>query len=365
MTDRTAARREALRSRLKPNEVEAFLVLSQANVGYLTGFSGSDATVLITPERSIVLSDGRYATQLSQECPDLEIHIRPIDRTMIDAIAEVIGKLGHRRVAFEALHLTVAHREDLGTKAPTVEWRATRDWVEDLRVVKDDVEVAAIREAIACAETAFTAMLAGLDLTWSEKRLADDLEAAMRRLGATGSSFPPIVAVGRNAALPHYQPGDSVRLGENDFTLIDWGASGRPYKSDLTRVVVTGKVSSRFEEVYRIVLSAQERALEAIHPGVSAHVVDNAARSVIDAGGYGPYFDHGLGHGLGREIHEAPRIRQGSETRLQPGMVVTIEPGIYLPGWGGIRIEDDVLVTPDGCEVLSRLPKSLDAIRLS
>jgi Xaa-Pro aminopeptidase len=198
----------------------------------------------------------------------------------------------------------------------------------------------------------------------TEKDVADGIEAALRRCGATSSSFPPIVAVGRRSALPHARPTRTVRLRDGDFVLLDWGASGEPYKSDLTRVVVTGKVTPKFETIYRTVLAAQERAISAIRPGAKGHNIDAEARSVIEAAGFGGFFDHGVGHGIGMEIHEAPRIRRDSPDVLEPGNVVTVEPGIYLPDWGGVRIEDDVLVTEDGCEVLSRIPKSLDSVRI-
>jgi Xaa-Pro aminopeptidase len=172
------------------------------------------------------------------------------------------------------------------------------------------------------------------------------------------------VAVGVRAALPHARPTTTARIGDDDFFLIDWGASGQPYKSDLTRVVVTGKVTPTFEMIYGTVLTAQERAISAIRPGAKAHDIDAEARSVIEGAGFGSFFDHGLGHGLGMDIHEAPRLRKVSPDTLEPGMVVTVEPGIYLPEWGGIRIEDDVLVTHDGCEVLSHIPKSLDSVRI-
>lgn len=361
MPDRHRIRREALVLSLRAGGVDGFLVSSRANVGYLTGFSGSDANLLVTPDRAVLLTDGRYTAQAESECPGLEAHIRGLTHAMTDAVATVAGRLGLTRVAFEAPILTVAEREDLQAKAPAITWAGARGWVEALRAVKDEDEVAAIRQAIGFAEDAFREVTGSLDLSSDEKALADALEAAMKRRGAKGSSFPPIVAVGENAALPHYQPRDTVGLGDGDFVLIDWGATGRPYKSDLTRVVVTGKVTDKFREVYRIVLSAQERALGAIRPGVRATEVDAAARSVIEAAGYGRHFEHGLGHGIGREIHEDPRVREGSATVLQAGMVLTVEPGIYLPGWGGVRIEDDVLVTPDGCEILTSLPKALDA----
>jgi Xaa-Pro aminopeptidase len=203
---------------------------------------------------------------------------------------------------------------------------------------------------------------AGLRQEDTERDVADALEAALRRCGATATSFPPIVAVGLRAALPHARPTRTARLADADFVLVDWGASGEPYKSDLTRVLITGKVTSKFEAIYRNVLTAQERAISAIRPGAEAHAIDAEARSVIDDAGFGGFFDHGLGHGIGMEIHESPRIRKGSPDILEVGNVITVEPGIYLPDWGGIRIEDDVLVTVDGCEVLSRVPKSIDSI---
>ena len=363
--DRTPQRREKVARTFKADRIEAFLVSSAANVSYLSGFSGDDSTLLLTRSRAIVLSDGRYTTQLQQECPGLEHHIRQVGQLMVDAIAEVVDKIGVRRLGFEASAMSVADFEALQEKLPGVEWVGLKDRVEVLRAIKDKDEVAAIREAIGFAERAFAMLRAGLRGTESEKDVADALEGYLRRCGASAASFPPIVAVGRRSALPHARPSPDVRIGEADFVLVDWGASGRPYKSDLTRVLVTGKVTPKFEKVYRTVLAAQERGIAAIRPGVIARDVDAEARSVIEEAGFGRFFDHGLGHGLGMDIHEAPRLRRNSDVRLQPGMVVTVEPGIYLPDWGGIRIEDDVLVTPDGTEVLTHVPKSLDSVRVA
>jgi len=363
--DRTPQRREKLGRTFKADRIEAFLVSSVANVSYLSGFSGEDSTLLLTRNGAIVLSDGRYTTQLQQECPGLEHHIRQVGQLMVDAIAEVVDEIGVHRLGFEASSMSVADFETLKEKLPGVEWVGLKDRVEVLRAIKDKDEVAAIREAIGFAERAFAMLRAGLRGTESEKDVADALEGYLRRCGASAASFPPIVAVGRRSALPHARPSPDVRIGEADFVLVDWGASGRPYKSDLTRVLVTGKVTPKFEKVYRTVLAAQERGIAAIRPGVMARDVDAEARSVIEEAGFGRFFDHGLGHGLGMDIHEAPRLRRNSDVRLQAGMVVTVEPGIYLPDWGGIRIEDDVLVTPDGTEVLTQVPKSLDSVRVA
>jgi Xaa-Pro aminopeptidase len=362
--DRTPQRREKLKKTLKADSVDALLISSLVNVRYLTGFTGSDAALLLMRNRAIVLSDGRYTTQLGEECPTLEIHIRPTGTTMNDAVAEVAGKLGLRRLGFEASALSFADFEALREKLPAIELAPIRDRVEALRSIKDRDEIAAIRVAIDMAERAFVMLRAGLRGRDSEKDTADALEGYLRRCGAASASFPTIVAVGPRSALPHARPSASARIEDGDFVLVDWGASGPPYKSDLTRVVVTGTVSPKFEKVYRTVLAAQERAIAAIRPGVMARDVDAEARSVIEEAGFGRFFEHGLGHGLGLDIHEAPRLRKDSDVTLQPGMVITVEPGVYLPGWGGIRIEDDVLVTPDGCEVLTHVPRALDSVRV-
>jgi Xaa-Pro aminopeptidase len=364
MSIRTARRVERLRKAIKAARVDALLVASVSNVRYLTGFTGDASTLLVTPSRALVISDGRYATQLQQECPGLEIHIRPIGQSMAEGVAEVAGQLGLDRLAFEAAALSVADFETIRQKL-AAELVGVQGYVEALRMVKDLSEVAAIRGAVACAERAFAMLRAGLRAGESEKDAADALEGYLRRCGAEAASFPPIVAAGARAALPHARPSAEILIAQADFVLVDWGASGLSYKSDLTRVLVTGKVSAKFEKVYRTVLAAQERAIAAIRPGVKARDVDAEARSVIEEAGFGRFFRHGLGHGLGLDLHEAPLLRRESDVILQPGMVVTVEPGIYLPDWGGIRIEDDVLVTPDGCEVLSHVPKALDTLRVA
>jgi Xaa-Pro aminopeptidase len=362
--DRTAQRREKLIRTLKADQADGMLVSAPTNVRYLTGFTGDNAVLLVCRNRAVIVSDGRFTIQLRQECPGLEAYIRPVGQTLIEAVSAVVDKLGVRRLAFEAVVLSVADFEALREKLPAVALKGVTGRVEALRAVKDKDEIAAIREAVDYAERAFAMLRSGLRLDETEKDVADALEGYLRRCGATTASFPPIVAVGARAALPHARPTAETRIGDADFVLIDWGASGRPYKSDLTRVLVTGKVTPKFERIYRTVLAAQERGIAAIRPGVMARDVDAEARSVIEEAGFGRFFEHGLGHGLGMDIHEAPRLRIGVDDALQPGMVVTVEPGIYLPDWGGIRIEDDVLVTPDGCEVLTHVPRTLDAVRV-
>jgi Xaa-Pro aminopeptidase len=239
---------------------------------------------------------------------------------------------------------------------------ATSGLVENLRLIKDKYEIARIRAAVLQAENAFAALRSKLRPEMTEKEAADELEHQFRLFGAKDAAFPTIVAVGPRAALPHATPSSRRRIGEADFVLIDWGANEGLYRSDLTRVLVTGRISPKFERIYQVVLAAQNQAIAAIRPGVVAHNVDNVARSMIAKAGFGRQFRHGLGHGLGLFVHESPRLAVKNQTVLKPGMVVTVEPGIYLPGWGGIRIEDDVLVTRTGHEVLTHVPKRLEDV---
>jgi Xaa-Pro aminopeptidase len=363
--DRTPQRRERLRRGLRRDRLGGLLVVSESNVRYLTGFTGDSSALVVTSDRTVVVSDGRYVTQLEQECPEVEVAVRAIGQPLVQAIACLVEKLGLTGLGFESEAVSAADFLTLKETLKTVELRAVTGRVEALRAIKDREEIAAIGAAIDIAERGFAMFRAGLRRDETEKDAAAALEGYLRRCGAAGASFPPIVAAGVHSALPHARPRPDARIGEADFVLVDWGATGRPYKSDLTRVVVTGKVTAKFEMIYRTVLAAQERAISAIRPGVTAREVDAEARSVIEEAGFGRFFRHGLGHGLGLELHEAPRLHKDSEEKLRPGMVVTVEPGVYLPDWGGIRIEDDVLVTPEGCDVLSRVPKSLDSVRIA
>ncbi len=354
--DYPACRRQSLARFLHEESLDALLISNPVNVTYLTGFSGESSYLILGTTNTLLVSDSRFTVQIQEECPGLDTHIRPPAQTLSQAVAEVLDKLGVRTVGFEAAHLTVADLESLSQLVPAVAWKGVRNRVESLRVVKDPGEIEQIREAIAIAERAFTMFLAMLRPEDTEKDLSDNLEYYVRRAGGRCTSFPSIVAVGDRAALPHAPP-TGRRVAEGDLLLVDWGASGRFYQSDLTRVLATRTISPKLEQVYRVVLRAQAQALAAIRPGVPAQAVDAAARGVIEEAGFGPYFGHGLGHGIGLEIHEAPALRQNAPVLLQAGMVVTVEPGIYLPGWGGVRIEDDVLVTPEGGEVLTHVPK--------
>jgi len=359
--DHHARRREKLRRAVKKAEAEALLVSNFTNVTYLTGFTGDDSYLLVRPDGELMLTDGRYTTQLEEECPGLELSARKPGVQMLDAVVKVVKRAKIRRLGFEADSMTVGLRDQLAEKLPKLELVPTSGLVEELRTRKDRGEVTRIREAVHVAERAFAVVRATLRPEMTEKFVADELEHQLRLFGARSSSFPNIVAVGPRAALPHAVPGERT-LGESELVLIDWGADAGQYKSDLTRVLVTGRISPKFRRLYEVVLEAQTRAIAAIRPGVEAQEVDGVARRVIADAGYGRRFGHGLGHGIGLEVHEAPRLSAKSTAVLEPGMVVTVEPGVYFPGWGGIRIEDDVLVTRDGHEVLTHVGKQLSEI---
>jgi Xaa-Pro aminopeptidase len=313
---------------------------------------------MVTARESRLLSDFRYVTQLKEECPDVPTHIRDRSKLLREATIDVLGSLKVTQMAVEGDSLTVADYTYFSEKLPKLKLGISRGLVETLRQVKDQEEIAALRQAIREAEKAFTVLRATLRPNRTEKELADDLEYQLRMQGAECSSFPPIVAAGPRAALPHARP-TMEPVGDHELLLVDWGANHKGYKSDLTRVLVTGRISPKLERLYGVVLKAQEQAIASIRPGKTGREIDEVARSVIADAGFGKYFGHGLGHGIGLDIHELPRLSVLDEKPLEAGMVVTVEPGIYLPGWGGIRIEDDVLVTRRGHEVLTSCPKQL------
>jgi len=354
-----AQRRESLRRLLRENELAALLVTDERNVTYLTGFTGDSTYLLVAQGRDLLISDKRYTQQLEEECPGLDLAIRGPGGKITEFAAEVVAKLGLPSLAIEGDIVTVHFYEKLkeSLKAPLA---STSGLVESLREIKDSGEIQEIRDAIHIAQRAFAVLRASLRPGRTEKEVADELEYQLRLFGGVCGAFPSIVGVGTRAALPHGRPIRSSKIGDADFVLIDWGARGRLYHSDLTRVLVTGKLSPQLKQVYGVVLKAQQAAIAQIRPGAVMKEVDAVARSVIENAGFGESFGHSLGHGIGLAVHELPRLAPDQDRKLAAGMVVTVEPGIYLPDWGGVRIEDDVLVTEGGCEVLTSVPKELD-----
>lgn len=349
-------RRRLVQKQIKSQGAEAFLVTNIKNVGYLTGFTGSSAYLVLTPKSEILLSDSRYSSQLKEQCADLEVDIRDSTTTLLDSVERIAKSMKLNSLLYESNDLTKSAFDQLDSRLSNLNLVSSSSVVEKNRAIKDKTEIAAIRKSVQINQRAFEVIRAQMTADQTELQVAHNLEHQMRSFGASRCAFDPIVGVGPRAALPHGRPSEK-RLGENPFVLIDWGAEVDLYLSDLTRVVITGKTSPKFEKIYNVVLKAQLAAIKKIRPGATLKSVDSAARKVIENAGYGQQFGHGLGHSFGLEIHEKPFLSPVSEGTLKAGMVITIEPGIYIPNFGGVRIEDDVLVTTDGHEVLSDLPK--------
>lgn len=358
-----AKRRDRLCRKLKSLGADAFLVSDITNIRYLTGFTGSSANLILGKNQTWMLSDTRYQSQLAEQCPDLECIIRDAKSTMLDNIDKVLKASKSGSIAVEAHKLSKSEFDQMQARLDGIQLVETSGEVETLRAIKDKFEIAAIRKSIQTNQRAFEVIKAQLTPDQTEREIAFNLEHQMRQFGASGLAFPAIVGVGANAALPHAVPGEA-RIGSAPAVLIDWGANVNGYLSDLTRVIVTGKTNARFRKIYDTVLAAQKAAISAIRPGVELKSVDHAARKIIADAGFAKQFGHGTGHSFGLEIHELPYMSPIHEGILKPGMVVTVEPGIYIPGFCGVRIEDDVLVTKQGHEVLSNLPKELDLCRV-
>ncbi len=357
-------RRKAFNLAHAKAKASAFLVSRPADVGYLTGFTGEDSFVVLGAKWAYLITDGRYSEQASAECPELEIVVRK--GTMSVEVATILKFRRIRSLSVQAEHLTLEgqHHLSKATNLPCL--KSVTGVLDELRIIKDSHEIQAIRRAVRVAETAFKQLLALGVRGWlgrSERDLAGQLEYLMRLAGGQGSSFETIVAAGANGSKPHYRPGGR-KIRRNEAVLIDWGAVVDGYCSDLTRVVFTGKIPPKLVGVYELVRRAQKAGISAIRPGIACKSPDKAAREVIQAAGYGDKFVHSLGHGLGRQVHEGPGLSALNKRRLREGMVVTVEPGIYLPGIGGVRIEDDILVTRDGPRRLSTLRRDTSAMVL-
>ncbi|MGB7347867.1 MAG: Xaa-Pro peptidase family protein [Pirellulaceae bacterium] len=358
MTERIAR----IAAELEDLQADAMLITNEINVSYLSGFSGDSSYLLVQPHQTTIISDGRYETQIADECPDLIADIRYSGQRMIDSVKKVIADSGAKRVAFESEHLSVSGFGGFSKHIDTVQWMETSGAVEGLRMIKDDVEIETLRQSIRINEQTFLSVVAKLRPDWSEREIAHEFESTMRFLGAEGVSFVPIIAADAGGALPHYRP-SSKPIGNAASLLIDWGTFYKGYASDLTRTLHQDHASEKFRSAYQAVLDSQLAAIDAIRPGVRTADVDAVARGVLEKAGLGDAFVHGLGHGIGLQIHEGPRMSSISDETLQTGMVVTVEPGVYFAGEFGIRIEDDILVTATGHEVLSGLPKGLDECR--
>jgi len=343
---------------------DALLLTDTGNLGYVSGFTGSTAQALITPDEALFITDSRYTLRAMAECEGFRIIETPSGSGGYgEALQNVLKERpALRRLGFESGHVTVSQWEAFRKLVPDIAWVGTTDIVETLRLVKDADEIGKIRRAIAVAEAAFESVKPLLQPSTREQDFAIELEFAMRRGGAEGVAFATIVASGALGAHPHHHAGPRP-LATGDFVTIDWGATVNGYNSDITRTYAIGRADEKQREVYAVVLEAQQRAIAAIRPGKTGKEIDAVARDFITERGYGEAFGHGLGHSLGRSVHDGQGFSPRADTLiLQGGMVITVEPGIYLENWGGVRVEEDILVTEDGCEILTHLPNALEVL---
>lgn len=349
---------EQLRNRTKQLltqlNADALLSCKPENRRYFSGFTGTSGYVLIMPEAQWFITDFRYTEQAKAQCPDFEIQLHNTERPL----EAILKEAGLKTLAFEDQYVTYHFYKNLADKLPELTLIPAGAELEALRLVKQDWEIEKIAKAARIADQAFEHILGYIRPGVSEREVALELEIYMKKLGASGLSFETIVASGVRSAMPHGVASDKL-IEEGDFLTLDFGCVYEGYCSDMTRTLVVGTASEKQKEIYGVVLEAQEQALAAIREGINGVDVDKIARDVISSRGYGDYFGHGLGHGVGLEIHEEPRLSPTGVKTLMENMVVTDEPGIYLPGFGGVRIEDLVVVKKDGCEVLSRAPKHL------
>lgn len=355
------ARNERLADILRAGGLDAVLLTKQANQRYLEGFTGGDCFLLASGRENFLIADSRYTEMAAQECRTAAILPHRFPHPPLgEAAAEVARSRGWRRVGFEGAHISWSLHEELVTafaEAGAAFVSAPSD-MEDLRSRKDADEVAALQEACRIADAALGELLPLLHPGVSELEMKIELDYRMRRAGAEDTAFDTMVLFGARASQPHATSRRDAVLRAGDFVLIDYGAVVRGYRSDTTRTFVCGEPSDEQRRAYSTVLRAQEESLEMVRPGANGWALNARALEIITEAGFPP-FGYGIGHGVGLEIHESPALRQKTDKLLGSGMVVTVEPGIYIPGWGGIRIEDTVLVTGDGRRVLTHFPKEL------
>lgn len=350
------SRRTRLNSFFDEYSLQAVLFTDLKNIRYLCGFSGTEGALLISQENAWFLCDSRYTAQASEEVQGAEI--TECGAVRVDTIAALAFEHGFRRMGFEAAHTTVSSFRRLSEKLSKIELVELGSKLDEIRICKDASEIELLRSVATLSSCALTAILEKIAPGVQEVDIALALELEMRRRGADGKAFDFIVASGERGAMPHGRASDKI-IHSGELVTIDFGALQGGYHSDETVTVACGKPSNRAVEIHSIVRAAHDRAIEAVKPGISCKDLDGIARSYICDKGFGDYFGHGLGHGVGLEIHEAPTLSPRSAAVLEVGMVITIEPGIYIPGFGGVRIEDTVVVTGNGCDILTSADKQL------
>ena len=362
------ARIAQLREAMSKIGADAFLISQPESRRYLSGFTGHDQPpvdsagyLLITDTEAILLTDSRTTEQAEKEASYYDV--RRIDDRLSNTLAQLLPQLRVSSFGFEGNHLPFRLYEEVKAAADDASLVPTYDVVDHIRAVKGPVELEAIRDAVTMADAAFAHLLGVVTAGMTEKELAWEIESFLRRSGSEGVAFDPIVASGPNASMPHHVPGDRP-LQAGEPVIIDWGARVRGYCSDITRTIVLGEADEQFKRLYNVVLEAQTKAEARIRAGMPGSKADTIGRKVIAGAGFGDNFGHSLGHGVGLAIHESPRLGRTSQDMLEDGMVFSVEPGVYLPGWGGIRIEDLVTLRGGKPIVLSRSPKQLEAMEV-
>jgi len=348
----------ALVEGLSAAHLDGLLLTGLSNIRYLTGFSGTSALLVVTPRDVVFITDFRYQTQVGEEVGDIARVVIEASSLWTGLWQQLTTLMSVKVLGFETAHIQHRDFQRLVEAGARWQWRPTVDLVETLRERKDESEIARIRDAADVATRALGRTLPDLHVGMTELQVAGVLEKALRDEGSEGFPFPSIVAGGPRSALPHARSSGRP-LEDGDFLLMDFGAEVGGYCSDMTRTVVMGKASEEHRQVYDVVRVANERAAAGVRAGMTGRDADAIARLYIERAGYGELFGHSLGHGIGLEVHEAPRLARTAEGSLPEGAVVTIEPGVYRPGWGGVRIEDDVVLGADGPEILTQFPREL------
>ncbi len=354
LTRSVPSRRALLQKEIAPKEVDAVLIGEPNNVRHASGFSGSLAYLLVSPDTARIITDSRYYIQARQQAADYDLV--KLDKKLGEILKPILQGQGWRRLGFEAQHVSVASHEDLGEVLEGVVLVPLRGLVEDLRAHKDEHELALLRQAVAVGDAAFERFVEWVRPGVTEREAAWTIDTLLHECGGDEISFPTIVAAGENAAKPHAIPGDRpIGLGES--VVLDFGCRLQGYCSDMTRTICLGQPGGKFKEVYDLVLAAQEAAERSLRAGMNGKEADEISRKLIEEAGM-PAYEHGLGHGIGLAVHEEPRLSKTAEKSvIEVGMVVTVEPGIYLEDWGGVRIEDMGVLTPQGFENFTRSSK--------
>ncbi len=350
------SRIKAVRNSLDEGGLSAIYITNLTNVRYLSGFNGSAGSCFISDKGAYFISDGRYGTQSKEQVHDMEIIIS--NKPHIETLVSKGIISGTQKIAFEADELSVNSLTQLKLIASQCQWVETTQLVEKIAMVKDKSEISAMRTAVQITDAVFEQIIPEVRPGATEQEIAAKIPFACKMMGAECESFPPIIASGENSALPHAKPTER-KIEVGDFVVLDFGAKYDGYHADMTRTIVMGNATDKHSEVYDVVYEAQKLGCEATIDGIACKEIDAICRGHINNQGYGEFFNHSTGHGLGLEIHTNPRFSPLSNDKVFENYLMTIEPGIYLPNFGGVRIEDDVLIKKDGCEILNNSPKEL------